>query len=244
MDLSSLDFNKFEDDKDNDNNSQIDNSEYYNIKIDEPSNGPRTSPSTDKDIFLIKKIKKPQKKKRGPKPTKKNIKRDRNHIRYSKDLIIRKILVHFLISSIKTMNQRIKKNNIKKKLKKLKPIFKTKKYELIYNYFMTKTFGEMLSEEISEKYKNEENKKYNEEIIKKIYEENKDNEIIELFNKKVEIIYKIYVGKTNEEKYSDFFKLEKDINNLAQKDTINDIEYYDKYGKEAKDLLDTLKKNI
>ena len=192
---------------------------------------------SEEKIFYIIKIK--PKNKRGLKPKKKNS--TRNHIRNSKDNIITKILVYFSNSSIKTINLRIKKN-MKKELKKVKPFFKKEKYEPLYNYFMNKTFGEMLSKEISDKYKTEKNKKYNAEIIKKIYEENKDEELIELLNKKIEIIYKIYIGEINEEKYNDFFNLKKDINELAKKDKIYDEKYYNRYKMEADKLLYTLSK--
>lgn len=198
------------------------------------------SKKKSKKIFECK-----EKKRRGPRPNKKKI-RPRNHDKKSRDNIHNKIIQYFSVFIVKRFNARKK---CSPNLKKLKPILK--KYstqDLLYNYMINTTIGEMLSQEISSKYKK--GKKdddnyyinYNKKIIKNIYDNKETNkELIEILNLKIDDMFRIFIGENKEKKYNDFYGLDLFV---GEKCDNKDDEYKTKLTNTTKEFLETIKNSF
>ena len=128
----------------------------------------------------------------------------KKHDKESKDNIVKKVIRNFLKNILKKLNNRIKHNE---KLKKIESNLIHCKYKDKYNYIISTTIREMLSEEISKRFINirKDNIYYNRSIIKNIYQNKKQNkDLINIFDFKIIDVYNIYIGKQKEEKYCDF----------------------------------------
>ena len=112
-------------------------------------------------------------KKRGRRKKKQNAKYKREHKRDSPDNILRKIQVHFLNFIVHFLNFILKNLNFKQKFMKLDYEFKKGIKKEMLNILKSKNLGELISQEISNKYKTK-NKNYN----KNIYEEIKNYKVI------------------------------------------------------------------
>jgi hypothetical protein len=112
-------------------------------------------------------------KKRGRKIEKENSKYKREHKRDSPDNILRKIQVHFLNFIVYFLNIILINFNFKQKLVNLDYNFKKGIKKESINALKSKSIGELISGEISKKYKSKD-KNFNQ----KIYKEIKDDKII------------------------------------------------------------------
>ena len=112
-------------------------------------------------------------KKRGRRKKKQNAKYKREHKRDSPDNILRKIQVHFINFIVYFLNVILKNFNFKQKFMKLDYEFKKGIKKEILNILKSKNLGELISQEISNKYKTK-NKNYN----KNIYGEIKNYKVI------------------------------------------------------------------
>ena len=112
-------------------------------------------------------------KKRGRMKKKQNTKYKREHTRDSPDNILRKIQVHFINFIVYFLNVILKNFNFKQKFMKLDYEFKKGIKKEILNILKSKNLGELISQEISNKYKTK-NKNYN----KNIYGEIKNYKVI------------------------------------------------------------------
>ena len=112
-------------------------------------------------------------KKRGRMKKKQNTKYKREHTRDSPDNILRKIQVHFINFIVYFLNVILKNFNFKQKFMKLDYEFKKGIKKEILNILKSKNLAELISQEISNKYKTK-NKKYN----KNIYDEIKNFKVI------------------------------------------------------------------
>ena len=117
-----------------------------------------------------------------------------NHNRYSEDNIIRKIKSFFGKSIYKYINKSLKNSKI---LKLEIDINKNLKRDLNIKLFK-KTLKEIyLESKISDKY-NKNKQEHNRDLIKKIYSENKEIEVIKILNLTYLEAFNIFRGKLNE----------------------------------------------
>ena len=112
-------------------------------------------------------------KKRGRKKKEQNTKYKREHTRDCRDNILRKIQVYFINFIVYFLNVILKNFNLKQKFMKLDYEFKKGIKKEFINILKSKNLGELISQEISNKYKTK-NKNYN----KNIYEEIKNYKVI------------------------------------------------------------------
>ena len=94
---------------------------------------------------------------------------------------------------------------------------------------------QFFSSDLSGKHKKI-NKNYNRNNIDKLYEEDKEKDIIELMNKTLEEVYKIYISNKIPE-----FNLYNDLNEIKEKENEGNA-YIDKFKKIALELIDKYKK--
>ena len=138
--------------------------------------------------FVVKKIK------RGPKKKKDNI---ITHKSDSSDNCLRKINVHYLSFIVLFLNDVLEKLQYKTKFYKLQYKFKTKINKTEFNSLKIKNIGQIISNNISDKYKFKDIE-YNKKLFKKITN-NKRNKVLEniLSENYVELFKKIYFKSKN-----------------------------------------------
>ena len=195
----------------------------------------------NKELFIIKNKRKPKKQNKDAKygrkkQEKKNNGEKGNHNRYSEDNIIRKIKSFFGKSIYKYINKSLKDSKI---LKLEIDINKNLKRDLNIKLFK-KTLKEIYSEsKISNKYINEK-PEHNRDLIKKIYLENKEIEVIKILNLTYLEAFNIFRGKLNENllkkiegidildnhKFEDITSLLDKIKKEEEKNKNGDIEKY------------------
>ena len=210
-------------------NINIKNSSDINEETD--SNN-KTAKTTDK-IFIINKNKNKGRRRRNIF----NLYRAK-HNKFSKDNLIQKIKRQFVNSTMKLINKLYKKfceeQNLKpiKLLQKINPKFSMlRTYENSFSY-MQRSTAEMFSENLSEKV-TKYDKNYNGILIKKIYEENKAKEVIELLNYSIKEMYEIYIGKSDHKIYQ--YGLEYDL--IKIKENNKEDKYEETYRNIALNLL-------
>ena len=227
-----------EDSKDNisSNINEEDSSRYFNKYTNQTKESRNINENKFQKIIFSIEIKK--KVKRGRKNNNNKNRKGNGHKRDEKDNIITKIYRKYLSNIYHKLNKKIKGNTKLKKInisEFIKDIYNKK-----YNAMISKTVREIFSAELSKRFKKE-NKFHNLNIINKIYEDKKANEeLVEILNLKMCDMYHIYIGKSKEEKYSEFYGLEEDIETIC-KDA--DENYKIKYKNIALKLLEIIQTN-
>ena len=196
------------------NINEEDSSRFLNNPSKETNYSSNTNENkSQKHIFFIETK---EKVKRGRKNNNSQNRKGKAHQRNEKDNIITKIIRKFLNSIYHKINKKI----IGKKLKKINTSkFIKYNYNKKYNEMISKTVREMFSEELSKRFikDREKNKFHNRNIIDKIYEDSKANEeLVEILNLKMSDMYLIYIAESKEEKYSEFYGLEEDIETICR----------------------------
>ena len=136
------------------------------------------------------------------------------------DLINRKYNEYLNIDSKKRLLQKIKPNFTK--------IWKKKGNQ----EFLEKKLKDVFSEELSERCSTFHDKKnYNKEQIEKLYEKNKAKNVINILDKSLKEMYRIYIMENNGMKE---YNLKYDLIQIEQK---NGKEYAQEYNKKALDFL-------
>lgn len=167
--------------------SIIDKDDYYLVNKQNKENEDKmieikenkNSKTTKAPIFIVKKdlfkdsIKFLNKKNRGRNKSLKVNKYDRTHKFDFPDNILRKIHVHFLTFIVSYLNDILKQLNYKQRFLKLKYNFKKKANKTAIKDIKNKTIGEIICNEISNKYKKKGNL-----FNKEIYGQIKDKEIL------------------------------------------------------------------
>ena len=168
-------------------------------------------------IFDIKKVSKRIGRRKHDKPE--LYKYEAVHTKYRQDNIIQKIKIHFI-------------NSKKRLLQKIKPNF-TKIWRKKGNQeFLEKKLKDVFSEELSERCSTFHDKKnYNKEQIEKLYEKNKAKNVINILDKSLKEMYRIYIMENNGMKE---YNLKYDLIQIEQK---NGKEYAQEYNKKAMDFL-------
>ena len=218
------------------NINEEDSSRYFN----KYTNQTKESRNINENKFqkIIFSIEKKKKVKRGRKNNNNKNRKGNGHKRDEKDNIITKIYRKYLSNIYHKLNKKIKGNSKLKKInisEFIKDIYNKK-----YNAMISKTVREIFSAELSKRFKKE-NKFHNLNIINKIYEDKKANEeLVEILNLKMCDMYHIYIGKSKEEKYSEFYGLEEDIETICRDEDEN---YKIKYKNIALKLLEIIQTN-
>ena len=227
-----------EDSKDNisSNINEEDSSRYFNKYTNHTKESRNINENKFQKIIFSIEIKK--KVKRGRKNNNNKNRKGNGHKRDEKDNIITKIYRKYLSNIYHKLNKKIKGNAKLKKInisEFIKDIYNKK-----YNAMISKTVREIFSAELSKRFKKE-NKFHNLNIINKIYEDKKANEeLVEILNLKMCDMYHIYIGKSKEEKYSEFYGLEEDIETICRDEDEN---YKIKYKNIALNLLEIIQTN-
>ena len=227
-----------EDSKDNisSNINEEDSSRYFNKYTNQTKESRNINENKFQKIIFSIEIKK--KVKRGRKNNNNKNRKGNGHKRDEKDNIITKIYRKYLSNIYHKLNKKIKGNAKLKKInisEFIKDIYNKK-----YNAMISKTVREIFSAELSKRFKKE-NKFHNLNIINKIYEDKKANEeLVEILNLKMCDMYHIYIGKSKEEKYSEFYGLEEDIETICKDEDEN---YKIKYKNIALKLLEIIQTN-
>lgn len=227
-----------EDSKDNisSNINEEDSSRYFNKYTNQTKESRNINENKFQKIIFSIEIKK--KVKRGRKNNNNKNRKGNGHKRDEKDNIITKIYRKYLSNIYHKLNKKIKGNAKLKKInisEFIKDIYNKK-----YNAMISKTVREIFSAELSKRFKKE-NKFHNLNIINKIYEDKKANEeLVETLNLKMCDMYHIYIGKSKEEKYSEFYGLEEDIETICRDEDEN---YKIKYKNIALKLLEIIQTN-
>ena len=158
------------------------------------------------------------------------------HTKYRQDNIIQKIKIYFINSTMalinKKYNEYLNTNSKKRLIQKIKPNF-TKIFTKKGNQeFLEKKLKVVFSEELSERCSTFHDKKnYNKEQIEKLYEKNKAKDVINILNKSLKEMYRIYIMENNE---MNGYNLKYDLIQIEQK---NGKEYAQEYNKKAMEFL-------
>ena len=158
------------------------------------------------------------------------------HTKYRQDNIIQKIKIYFINSTMalinKKYNEYLNTNSKKRLIQKIKPNF-TKIFTKKGNQeFLEKKLKVVFSEELSERCSTFHDKKnYNKEQIEKLYEKNKAKDVINILNKSLKEMYRIYIMENNE---MNGYNLKYDLIQIEQK---NGKEYAQEYNKKALEFL-------
>jgi len=185
-------------------------------------------------IFDTKKINKRIGRRKQDKPE--LYKYDAVHTKYRQDNIIQKIKIYFINSTMalinKKYNEYLNTNSKKRLIQKIKPNF-TKIFTKKGNQeFLEKKLKVVFSEELSERCSTFHDKKnYNKEQIEKLYEKNKAKDVINILNKSLKEMYRIYIMENNE---MNGYNLKYDLIQIEQK---NGKEYAQEYNKKAMEFL-------
>ena len=185
-------------------------------------------------IFDIKKMSKRIGRRKHDKPE--LYKYEAVHTKYRQDNIIQKIKIHFINSTMDLINRKYNEylniDSKKRLLQKIKPNF-TKIWKKKGNQeFLEKKLKDVFSEELSERCSTFHDKKnYNKEQIEKLYEKNKAKDVINILNKSLKEMYRIYIMENNGMKE---YNLKYDLIQIEQK---NGKEYAQEYNKKAMDFL-------
>ena len=185
-------------------------------------------------IFDIKKVSKRIGRRKHDKPE--LYKYEAVHTKYRQDNIIQKIKIHFINSTMDLINRKYNEylniDSKKRLLQKIKPNF-TKIWRKKGNQeFLEKKLKDVFSEELSERCSTFHDKKnYNKEQIEKLYEKNKAKNVINILDKSLKEIYRIYIMENNGMKE---YNLKYDLIQIEQK---NGKEYAQEYNKKALDFL-------
>ena len=218
------------------NINEEDSSRYFNKYTNQTKESRNINENKFQKIIFSIEIKK--KEKRGRKNNNNKNRKGNGHKRDEKDNIITKIYRKYLSNIYHKLNKKIKGNAKLKKInisEFIKDIYNKK-----YNAMISKTVREIFSAELSKRFKKE-NKFHNLNIINKIYEDKKANEeLVEILNLKMCDMYHIYIGKSKEEKYSEFYGLEEDIETICRDEDEN---YKIKYKNIALKLLEIIQTN-
>ena len=218
------------------NINEEDSSRYFNKYTNQTKESRNINENKFQKIIFSIEIKK--KVKRGRKNNNNKNRKGNGHKRDEKDNIITKIYRKYLSNIYHKLNKKIKGNAKLKKInisEFIKDIYNKK-----YNAMISKTVREIFSAELSKRFKKE-NKFHNLNIINKIYEDKKANEeLVEILNLKMCDMYHIYIGKSKEEKYSEFYGLEEDIETICRDEDEN---YKIKYKNIALNLLEIIQTN-
>ena len=185
-------------------------------------------------IFDIKKVSKRIGRRKHDKPE--LYKYEAVHTKYRQDNIIQKIKIHFINSTMDLINRKYNEylniDSKKRLLQKIKPNF-TKIWRKKGNQeFLEKKLKVVFSEELSERCSTFHDKKnYNKEQIEKLYEKNKAKNVINILDKSLKEMYRIYIMENNGMKE---YNLKYDLIQIEQK---NGKEYAQEYNKKAMDFL-------
>ena len=185
-------------------------------------------------IFDIKKVSKRIGRRKHDKPE--LYKYEAVHTKYRQDNIIQKIKIHFINSTMDLINRKYNEylniDSKKRLLQKIKPNF-TKIWRKKGNQeFLEKKLKDVFSEELSERCSTFQDKKnYNKEQIEKLYEKNKAKNVINILDKSLKEMYRIYIMENNGMKE---YNLKYDLIQIEQK---NGKEYAQEYNKKAMDFL-------
>ena len=185
-------------------------------------------------IFDIKKVSKRIGRRKHDKPE--LYKYEAVHTKYRQDNIIQKIKIHFINSTMDLINREYNEylniDSKKRLLQKIKPNF-TKIWTKKGNQeFLEKKLKDVFSEELSERCSTFHDKKnYNKEQIEKLYEKNKAKNVINILDKSLKEMYRIYIMENNGMKE---YNLKYDLIQIEQK---NGKEYAQEYNKKALDFL-------
>ena len=185
-------------------------------------------------IFDIKKVSKRIGRRKHDKPE--LYKYEAVHTKYRQDNIIQKIKIHFINSTMDLINRKYNEylniDSKKRLLQKIKPNF-TKIFTKKGNQeFLEKKLKDVFSEELSERCSTFHDKKnYNKEQIEKLYEKNKAKNVINILDKSLKEMYRIYIMENNGMKE---YNLKYDLIQIEQK---NGKEYAQEYNKKAMDFL-------
>ena len=185
-------------------------------------------------IFDIKKVSKRIGRRKHDKPE--LYKYEAVHTKYRQDNIIQKIKIHFINSTMDLINRKYNEylniDSKKRLLQKIKPNF-TKIWTKKGNQkFLEKKLKDVFSEELSERCSTFHDKKnYNKEQIEKLYEKNKAKNVINILDKSLKEMYRIYIMENNE---MNGYNLKYDLIQIEQK---NGKEYAQEYNKKAMDFL-------
>ena len=185
-------------------------------------------------IFDIKKVSKRIGRRKHDKPE--LYKYEAVHTKYRQDNIIQKIKIHFINSTMDLINRKYNEylniDSKKRLLQKIKPNF-TKIWKKKGNQeFLEKKLKDVFSEELSERCSTFHDKKnYNKEQIEKLYEKNKAKNVINILDKSLKEMYRIYIMENNGMKE---YNLKYDLIQIEQK---NGKEYAQEYNKKAMDFL-------
>ena len=185
-------------------------------------------------IFDIKKVSKRIGRRKHDKPE--LYKYEAVHTKYRQDNIIQKIKIHFINSTMDLINRKYNEylniDSKKRLLQKIKPNF-TKIWKKKGNQeFLEKKLKDVFSEELSERCSTFHDKKnYNKEQIEKLYEKNKAKNVINILDKSLKEMYRIYIMENNGMKE---YNLKYDLIQIKQK---NGKEYAQEYNKKAMDFL-------
>ena len=158
------------------------------------------------------------------------------HTKYRQDNIIQKIKIYFINSTMalinKKYNEYLNTNSKKRLIQKIKPNF-TKIFTKKGNQeFLEKKLKVVFSEELSERCSTFHDKKnYNKEQIEKLYEKNKAKDVINILNKSLKEMYRIYIMENNE---MNGYNLKYDLIQIEKK---NGKEYAQEYNKKAMEFL-------
>ena len=158
------------------------------------------------------------------------------HTKYRQDNIIQRIKIYFINSTMalinKKYNEYLNTKTKKRLIQKIKPNF-TKIFTKKGNQeFLEKKLKVVFSEELSERCSTFHDKKnYNKEQIEKLYEKNKAKDVINILNKSLKEMYRIYIMENNE---MNGYNLKYDLIQIEQK---NGKEYAQEYNKKAMEFL-------
>ena len=185
-------------------------------------------------IFDIKKVSKRIGRRKHDKPE--LYKYEAVHTKYRQDNIIQKIKIHFINSTMDLINRKYNEylniDSKKRLLQKIKPNF-TKIWRKKGNQeFLEKKLKDVFSEELSERCSTFHDKKnYNKEQIEKLYEKNKAKNVINILDKSLKEMYRVYIMENNGMKE---YNLKYDLIQIEHK---NGKEYAQEYNKKAMDFL-------
>ena len=185
-------------------------------------------------IFDIKKVSKRIGRRKHDKPE--LYKYEAVHTKYRQDNIIQKIKIHFINSTMDLINRKYNEylniDSKKRLLQKIKPNF-TKIWTKKGNQkFLDKKLKDVFSEELSERCSTFHDKKnYNKEQIEKLYEKNKAKNVINILDKSLKEMYRVYIMENNGMKE---YNLKYDLIQIEHK---NGKEYAQEYNKKAMDFL-------
>ena len=211
-----------------------------------------------KNKIVQEKSKKKGRRNKSKLTSKENGEKIKIHDRIRIDNVSQKIQVHYLSFIVSFLNEMIKYSNIKGKKEKFKKInreFKKNNHKQFINDLKNKTIGDILSEDISVKFKffdSKHNKnlylKYKEnKLLKKIFNDNYLNLFSKIYYKsKRKISLKDYGSDLEIILPDDKIKMYKDLLNSIDKNDKNDKNDIVKYKKKINDyvLIRMLKKNI